>query len=151
MNYSVLRVNKVLMALALSLLVTAVAEARDNVTMMAIDDVINGENKDRLDSDVALYFGEQSHPKVVKKLGEFPTNKKTSGFHKSNVESCNWAMLSGLIALQNRAVKEGGNAVINIRSYYKKNIVTSKTEFECHAGRFTTGVALIGEVVTLAK
>ncbi len=48
-------------------------------------------------------------------------------------------------------MNEGGNAVINIASYYKKNTVSSDTEFECHAGAVIAGVAMIGDVVTLAK
>ena len=36
-------------------------------------------------------------------------------------------------------------------SYYKKNTVSSETEYECHAGAVIAGVALIGDVVTLAE
>jgi len=57
----------------------------------------------------------------------------------------------GLLALQNRAKREGGNAVVNISSYYKKKTVSSKTRFECHAGAFIAGAALIGKVVKVAK
>ncbi|MBB3062868.1 hypothetical protein [Microbulbifer rhizosphaerae] len=54
-----------------------------------------------------------------------------------------------MIALQDRARREGGNAVVNIRSYYKKNEVNSSSEFECGAGAVMAGVTLEGEVVTL--
>lgn len=57
--------------------------------------------------------------------------------------------LSAMIALQDRARREGGNAVVNIRSYYKKNEVNSSSEFECGAGAVMAGVTLEGEVVTL--
>ena len=55
-----------------------------------------------------------------------------------------------MITLQDRAVAEGGNAVINIRSYYYKNDFSSATEFECGAGAIMAGVTMVGEVVKLA-
>ena len=48
---------------------------------------------------------------------------------------------------QTRADSEGANAVVNIVSYYKKNVFSSPTEYECHAGAFVTGVALKGMFV----
>jgi hypothetical protein len=53
--------------------------------------------------------------------------------------------------LAGRARTEGGNAVINIVSYYKKNVFSSATEYECHAGAIIAGVALKGTVVKLSK
>ncbi|WP_049722115.1 hypothetical protein [Gilvimarinus polysaccharolyticus] len=146
---SVLRSKKILGGLGVVLLLGAVqAEARDSKAMRPVSDVLE-RYESKLDSDVALYFGKQSYPAVAKKLGEFPTNKKTNGFNKSDSEACEWVMLSALLSLQERAVREGGDAVVNIRSYYKKNEVSSETEYECHNGAFVAGVALIGEVVKL--
>lgn len=149
---SVLRSKKILSGLGLVLFLGAVghAQARDSESMRPINDVLDKYDA-KLNSDVALYFGKQSHPAVAKKLGEYPTNKKTNGFNKSDSEACEWVMLSALLSLQERAVREGGNAVVNIRSYYKKDEVSSETEYECHNGAFVAGVALIGEVVKLAK
>lgn len=130
------------------LLGAAHTQARDDKSMRPINDVLD-KYTDELNSDVALYFGEQSYPASAKKLGEYPTNKKTNGFNKSDAEACEWVMLSALLSLQERAVREGGDAVVNIRSYYKKNELSSKTEYECHNGTFVAGVALIGEVVKL--
>jgi uncharacterized protein YbjQ (UPF0145 family) len=53
--------------------------------------------------------------------------------------------------LQDRVRKEGGNAVINIRSNYRNVERESATEFTCGAGAIVAGVALKGEVVTLKK
>ncbi len=149
MKFNLSQAAKVFLVLIVGLLVTVQVQARNTKLMVPIKDVTQGEFKGKLNSDIALYFGNQSHPAIERKHGEFPTNKKTNGVNKSDEVACNWAMLSAIIALQERAVREGGNAVVNIRSYYKKNVVSSKTEFECHAGSFMTGVALIGEVVTL--
>jgi uncharacterized protein YbjQ (UPF0145 family) len=82
-------------------------------------------------------------------MGEFATNKKTNAFGKSDLEACQHVFLSAVIELQERARKEGGNAVINIKSNYKNEVRESATEFTCGAGAVIAGVALTGEVVTL--
>ncbi|WP_339897069.1 excinuclease ATPase subunit [uncultured Gilvimarinus sp.] len=144
-----LPVKAVLGGLGLALLLGAAhSQARDDKSMRPINDVLE-KYADKLNSDVALYFGGQPHPASATKLGEYPTNKKTNGFNKSDSEACEWVMLSALLSLQERALREGGDAVVNIRSYYKKNELSSETEYECHNGTFVAGVALIGEVVKL--
>lgn len=124
--------------------------ARNAVQDFSVADVLNSsDGKAKLGSNVKFAFGEQSIGSVAKNHGEYRTNKKTNAFGKSDVKACNWAFLSALIALKDRAVKEGGNAVINIRSNYKNNTTSSKTTYQCGAGNVLAGVALIGDVVTL--
>lgn len=127
---------------------TQSALARDDAQLYPVSDLLSMPG---VDSSIRMYFGNTPHPAVVKTLGTFPTNKKTNSVGKSDKEACNWAALSAIKTLQERAQKEGGNAVINIKSYYKKNEVSHDDQFECHAGAFVTGVALIGDVVKLAK
>lgn len=124
------------------------AFARDDAQLYPVAGVLSMPG---VDSSVGMYFGNTPHPAVVKKIGTYPTNKKTNSVGKSDQEACNWAALAAVKTLQERAVKEGGNAVINIKSYYKKNEVSHDDQFECHSGAFVTGVALIGDVVKLAK
>jgi uncharacterized protein YbjQ (UPF0145 family) len=54
-----------------------------------------------------------------------------------------------MIALKKRAIKEGGNAVVDIKSNYKNNLTSSSETFQCGAGAVMAGVALTGKVVTL--
>tara|TARA_R110002124_G_scaffold2850_23_gene18766 strand:- start:2925 stop:3380 length:456 start_codon:yes stop_codon:yes gene_type:complete len=136
------------LAVALSLVGAQGALARDDAQLYPVSGVLSMPG---VDSSVGVYFGNTPHPAVVKTLGTFPTNKKTNSVGKSDLEACNWAALSAVKTLQERALKEGGNAVINIKSYYKKNEVSHDDQFECHSGAFVTGVALIGDVVKLAK
>lgn len=140
----------VLSLFAVLLFLSVPAAARDNTFMIDIAEALASDDfQEKLDSDIRFYFGEASHPAVSKKRGEYVTNKKTNAFGKSDSKACNWAFLSAMISLQERAHSEGGNAVVNIRSYYKKKEFSSTTEVECHAGNVVAGVALIGEVVTL--
>ena len=103
--------------------------------------------KERLGTDVKFVFGSQG--RRGKELGTFTSNKKTNFANKSDKEGCEWAFLSAMISLKERAIAEGGNAVINIQSYYKKNEFSSATEYECGAGAIMGGVALRGTVVKL--
>lgn len=124
--------------------------ARDDVSEFSIQEAMSQEQaKEVLGSDVRFYFGGQTHGSVLKSWGEVSTNKKTNAFLKSDQEACTWAFLSAMVALRNRTLKEGGNAVINIKSNYQSNTVSSITTFQCGAGNVLAGVALKGTVVKL--
>ena len=107
--------------------------------------------KEKLGTTVGFYFGTQPHPPVAREIGEWVTNLKTNAFNKTDEEACRWVFLSAMLSLRDRAVSEGGDAVVQIRSFYRKNEVVSDTEYECHAGAVIAGVALKGMVVKLAR
>jgi len=137
-------------ACCVALLASGTTLARDTKSMQSIEKAMSQPAAaEKLGTDVKFYFGKSAHPAVEKSIGTYPTNKKTNGVGKSDEEACNWAFLSAMISLRDRALMEGGDAVININSYYKKNEVVSETEFECHSGGIMSGVALKGEVVKL--
>lgn len=126
------------------------AFARDTVGNYPVADAIASE-PGKVSDDIALYFAGQKHPGVVKSFGEFATNKKTNAFGKSDQAACQHVFLSAVLELQERARKEGGNAVINIKSNYRNELRESATEYTCGAGAVIAGVALKGDVVTLKK
>lgn len=130
----------------IALLMSSLTFARDDVASYPVMDALD---TNLLGDDISFYFGSTKHPEIIKTHGEYPTNKKTNAFNKSDQEACNWAFLSAMTSLRDRARKEGGNAIVNIRSNYKSNTTTSETEFKCGAGTFVAGVALIGTVVTV--
>jgi hypothetical protein len=126
------------------------AMARDDQKMHPLEDALNTPAaKEKLDPEIKLYFGENKHPKVATELGEWKTNKKTNAFNKSDKDACEWTFLSAVLELQERARKEGGNAVINIKSNYKNKETSSETEYMCGSGALMSGVALKGTVVKL--
>ena len=142
--------SAIVLATMAATLMCGIALARDTVLKLPIKGVMeSADAKEKLGTGVKFFFGSQTTPKAEKTLGTFTSNKKTNFFDKSDEEACAWAFLSAMISLRDRAIAEGGNAVINIQSYYKKNEFTSATDFECHAGAVTGGVALRGTVVKL--
>ena len=126
------------------------AFARDTVNYYPVADALASE-PGKVSEDIPLYFAGQKHPVVVKSFGEFATNKKTNAFGKSDETACQHVFLSAVIELQDRARKEGGNAVINIKSNYRNAVRESATEYTCGAGAVIAGVALKGDVVTLKR
>ena len=127
--------------------------ARDDRLKFPVDAALaKGQStKEKLDPSIKLYFGSQRTPTVAKKIGEWMSNKKTNAANKSDQEACEVAFISAVVSLQDRARKEGGNAVVNITSVYKNEPFKSPKEYMCGAGTFMAGVALRGTVVTLGK
>ena len=126
------------------------AVSRDDRLRFSIKDALSTEAaKQKLNAKIRFYFGDQPHGEIAKKFGHFSSNKKTNAFNKSDLQACEWAFLSAMISLQQRARKEGGDAVTDIRSNYRNIEFKSNDEFECGAGAFIAGVALKGRVVKL--
>ena|SRR5262245_17161096 len=136
---------------AMSCMSYATAAGRDDHIKLPISGALQKSQsyKTTVDADIKLYWGNQKTPAVDRKMGEFTSNKKTNAANKSDQEACDLAFISAAAALQQRARKEGGNAVINIRSVYRGEDSDSATEYVCGAGKIMAGVALRGTVVKL--
>ncbi|MDZ4381292.1 MAG: hypothetical protein U0942_08135 [Parvibaculum sp.] len=106
--------------------------------------------KQKLDGSVSFYFGDTPHPPILENYGEVVSNKRTNAFAKSNAETCQRVVLSNFIEFQERAKALGGNAVVNVTSYFRRNEVRDDDRYECHVGFLMSGVALKGDVVKLA-
>ena len=143
--------NKLLLTALIAALASP-AFGRDTHHMYPIKEALEApEAQSKLDKDVKLFFGSQPQAKSAKVLGEWSTNKKTNAFNKSDKQACEWAFLSAVLELQERAHKEGGDAVVNIKSNYKNSERSSEDEYLCGAGALMAGVALKGTVVKLSK
>lgn len=139
-----------LVALALSLLLTQPAEARDDKYILSIDDALrSGTPREKSDGAVKFFFAKQEAPPITARFGIETTHQRTRTNPSIDEKACHSAFLSALSALQKRAKQVGVNAVINIASYYKKNELANATEFECHAGA-AAHVMLRGEFVKIA-
>ena len=123
--------------------------ARNDVNDYSIKQALSSTAAKEKLNDIQLFFGEQTHSKVLHEKGVTKVNKKTNAFNKSDEEACEWVFLSAIIALQNNAQKKGANAIINIKSNYQNNLTSDNENFKCGSGTFVAGVALTGELVTI--
>jgi hypothetical protein len=100
------------------------AFSRDDYNHYSIESAMNLEQaKEKLNKGYSYKFGSQSHAPIAKNHGNFMSNKKTNAVGKSDEFACQWAFLSAMMSFQDRISREGGNAVINIKSYY---VVTAR-------------------------
>jgi uncharacterized protein YbjQ (UPF0145 family) len=130
----------------------SLADARNTKHLLPLEVALAVKDaQDKLDGSIKFYFGSQETPKVITKLGTDIANRKTSAFGKSDEKACNWAFLSAMVALEKRAQQLGANAVVNIVSYYDRKVMSSTTEFECHAGAIIAGVVLKGDFVKIEE
>ncbi len=128
------------------------ALAADVKVKMSIHDALaNSKVQEVVNTDISLYWGDQKHPAVEKEFGEFKTSQRTNAFRKSRDGACQWALAAALKVMQQRASREGGNAIINLQSNIKSNVFSSDSEFECLVGSMMVNVAVKGIVVKLAK
>ena len=140
-----------ILVMALTLGLAWPAHARDTKYLLPISTALEAkEAKEKLDGSIKFFFGTQESPKILTKFGSYVTNLKTNAVGKSDEKACNWVFLSAMLSLEKRAKELGANGVVNIVSFYKKDVMSSQTEFECHAGAVIAGVALRGEFVKLA-
>lgn len=134
--------------LCLLLLVAPLTYAKDDLSLYSIQDALaTQEAKTKLDPGVKLYFADQQHPKADKTLGTWVTNKKFPLLNKKPKSVCEYTFIDALEELQRRALKEGGNAVVGIESYYKKMSRPSDDKYMCGVGYVAIGVALRGTVI----
>ncbi len=135
--------------LVLAMLFPHLAAARDSTQNQPIADAMKTVTAKGLDG-VKFYFGEQSSPPGARLIGTYSSRKATNAFNKSDYEACQWAFLSALKSLHQRALGRGGNAVVNIRSLSTGQLGGDADNFVCRAGNVVAKVYLRGDVVALA-
>jgi len=129
------------------------ALADDKIVKYPLEGALaKGQNyKDKIDPSIKLYFASQPAPEAKSVFQADSGHRRTNAFNKPEQEACDIAFLNGAIALQQQARRAGGNAVVNISSYFKEDRLESATEYLCAAGFLMTAVGLRGTVVTLQQ
>jgi uncharacterized protein YbjQ (UPF0145 family) len=103
----------------------------------------------KVELDVRLFFGSGKTPGIARRMSTFSANAKSNAVGKSDQEACDIAFLTAVAGLQEHARREGGNAVIDIKSVYRGENSSSATDYVCGAGNIMVGVTLEGTVVRL--
>lgn len=124
------------------------AEARDKAQQLSISDAMNTETALSY-TEVEFYFGDQTYQEPKRFIGNYTSKKTTNAFGKSDEEACRWAFLSAIKSFYERALREGGNAVVNIKSITTGKPFKSADQFECRAGNIVAKVYLQADVVEL--
>ena len=136
------------LALASILLAPLPASARNTEHFFLVKDARESSAGQNL-FDVPFYMKGQKHPGVAKTIGTWESNRPSRGVFRSDESSCHTAFISAIRSLQQRAEREGGNAIIDIVSITKGQETASATEYRCVAGSMVVHVGLKGTVVNL--
>jgi len=124
------------------------AAAEDRVLKFPVKHALTSKlAKDKMLDDVRIYMHGQGHPGVAKNFREYKSNKRSNG--RDDQEACDKAFISALISLQQRADREGGNAVVGIFSESNNKKTKSADSYSCLRGRSLAQVVLRGTVVRL--
>lgn len=125
---------------------TGLAQARDTRLLLPINQAMQSKEAEQvIDPNIKVQFAGGGKGAVVR--AGVVTSRKTNSFGKTDESACQWAFLSGIKQLQQKAHQLGASKVINVVSYYDKKTISSRTEYECHAGGVIAGVALKGDLV----
>jgi hypothetical protein len=91
--------------------------------------------------------GQDGAPPTTQLISTWTQERSTRGLLRGDKKSCDVAFLSAVIALQESAKKDGGDAIVNIVSSTKGKTTESPTQYRCIAGATIVHVALTGDVV----
>ncbi len=126
------------------------AQARNEVTMINIYQVLKSDDaKSQLDPEVRFYFGSKRHPAATADFGETSVKAKAGG--DTDYLACGKAFVEAMGDLQKTAKKAGANAVVDVRSFFKRKENFSATQVECHSGSFSSVVELKGRLISTGK
>ncbi len=130
------------------------AAAADKLMKFRVDSALaKGQNyKARIDPAINLYFANQPAPASAKTVFQADSgHRRTNDVNKPDQEACDIAFVSAVVTLQQQARRSGGNAVVNITSYFKDDRLESATEYLCGVGSMMAAVGLHGSVVTVEQ
>jgi len=127
------------------LFISNAAFARNDSYMVPLQPVMDQIAKQG--GAVRFYFMKQATPEVAQKLTTF-TVSRNGALRADQSETCQ--RLAGLVIdqMRERAVNEGADGVVNIRSTYIKGTeVGTETEFECRMGNARVAIQFSGDLV----
>ncbi len=144
--------------MAAGCLASGAASAADQLLNMPIDKALATPGaKERIDPSIRLLFGFKKidgaqDPKVFKTVKRIrrpvDTSKNTGEPPPPGDDAlCASVFVEAVQELQQRATKEGGNAVVEIHSNWKDDETASDSTYVCAKGSAYIGVALKATVV----
>jgi hypothetical protein len=120
------------------------SHAADKVVHLAFANAVQAATASgKLDGSVKFYLaGTTPVGQLTVVNDNVDVTRKTNAFGKKDQATCDWALQSALIALQDDAKKAGANAVTDIVSNYNGSEYRDSQNYECHVGFLMSGVEL---------
>lgn len=120
------------------------SHAADKVVHLPFDNAVKAATASgKLDGSVKFYLaGTTPAGQLTVVNDNVDITRKTNAFGKKDQVTCDWAMQSALIALQDDAKRAGANAVIDISGDWNGSRYSDSQNYECHVGFLMSGVSL---------
>src|SRR5258706_9522518 len=144
--------NQMLSALLISGLLAISSPAAWAEDVLIMDPQIalsSDEFKAGLGNDVAFYFTGAATPAFKTDMEEFLVDRVTRRSAGPPKTHCRRVLLAAFLDFQARARKKGGNAVVNMVSFYQKPYAADSTRVECHITSSSTGLIVL--IATVAQ
>ena len=136
-----------LVSLVLGLLLPLGAQARETELFVSAEGAVNSEHAVGYLLDVPFFLKGLPGAPTGKALFTVTSEQATRGAFRSDTASCRIAFLTALRKLQERARRDGGDAVVNIVSVTRDVRTESPTDFRCVAGAMIVHVGLEGTIL----
>ncbi len=128
----------------LVMLLGTTLQARDTKLMLSVSKGLKkGRQVGALDRNIRVQFGSRG---VRGGQRRYTANRQTNAFNKTDVGACEWAFISAVKSLQDRARKMGKRRVTGIVNYHNRIRRSNSSRYECHVGRIIAKVALQGNI-----
>ena len=135
------------------LAISSPAAPADKVLIMDPQNALRSDEfKAALGNDVAFYFIGAAKPAVKTQMEEILINKRTTLSLGPQEANCRRVLLAAFRDLKARVKKRGGDAVVNLVSFYREHYTADSTTVECHSSSDVRGhIILRGNIAQLDK
>lgn len=139
-----MKATPLVLATLLLAAVPALGHAKDKTVHLAFANAVAAATQSgKLDGSVKFYLAGTTPPGQVTVISDnATTHKKTNAFGKADQVTCDWALQSALITLQDAAKAAGANAVVDIVSMQNGQAYSDTTKYECRVGFLMSDVGL---------
>ncbi|OWJ59208.1 signal peptidase [Paraburkholderia caledonica] len=98
---------------------------------------------------VPVYFGEQSHPAVKRRLGDVSYSVRIARKVAGPDDACREALAEAIGKLRAAARERGANAVIDVTTRFHSSESNSSSEFTCGVSSSAAAIAISGRLAVL--
>ncbi|SAK86596.1 signal peptide protein [Caballeronia calidae] len=130
-------------------LVAGIVISQAGCTTKILSVPIPAEVKTQDKQGVAMYFGDQTHASVRKKLETKEVRVRVPGMMEGKEATCNAALGKAVNDLREYARTRQANAVINVKTRFQRTESSSATDFTCGASNNGSTLAVSGDIVQL--
>ena len=127
------------------------SQAADKILFLSIADALNSEEAKPFMDGVKYYWGSQKTPAFATKTDPDDYSGGGNAWKNGAEGSCRQAFLNIIESMYKDARMREWDAVIELHSMFDGKPSPNDSEYECHAGTFSTRVTMVSRFARLKK